>query len=175
MRLSDLQHKFLRQAFSKSGHALPPVLAINAGGAATVKTTNAINYSIDGKWFTKAALAALVLATDATLQAQVTGSASYGVQPISTTVYYLGIVDATGTVKFLQGTYNGQAFTPYIGPKGSGDIPSPLLLGDTYAPFGVIKIVTNASTTFTPATTALDAAGLTVTFTDIDQIPSTNI
>ena len=53
---------------------------------------------------------------------------------------------------------------------GTGGIPA---LPAGYCPIGAIKVKTAAATTFTPGTTALDAAGLTVTFTDLSQLPLT--
>lgn len=136
-----------------------PVLAINAASAATVKTTNALVFSIGGIAYTKAALAAQVL-TNAVGPA---GTGVY-VQPISTTVYYTIAVNAAGTIKVYQGSYTGQVLgAPTPGVYGDGLVPD---IETGYAPVGGIKIVTNASATFTLGTTALDAAGVTATYAD---------
>lgn len=139
-----------------------PVLAINGAGAATVKTTNAINYAIDGIAYSKAALAAQALAV-------IPGAAAFSVQPVSTTVYYVLAVNNAGAIGVVQGTYVGQSLAvPGVG-QGDGIVPD-VPLG--WVPFGLIKITTNSSTTFTPATTALDAAGLTVSFYDLQVLPT---
>ena len=142
-----------------------PVLAISGAGAATVSTTNAIVYTIDGRIYNKAALSAQSIATIAT------GAPAEYLQPASTTVYYALCLDSSGNVRFVQGTYAGQTFlTAGRVDKGLGGVPD---IPDGYCPFGLIKVVTNASTTFNIGTTLLDAAGLTVTFIDISQLPKT--
>lgn len=165
MRLDDIQGLALRCLLGNRVSGTPAVLAINAGSAATIKTTNAINFSIDCKPILKAALSAVALAVNATLQPKITFQTTFYVQPASTTVYYLLLLNAAGTVSVLQGTYTGQTFTGANIPVGDSSIPDPQ--DAAYCAFGLIKVVTNSSTTFTPGTTALDAAGLTVTFTDL--------
>jgi hypothetical protein len=119
-------------------------LAINAASAATFKTTGTTSYTCDGIWFTKAALAAQAF------------TAGHAVQAIGTTRYYLVTLDSAGTVRTIQGTSGG----------GMPDAPA------NQTPIGAIKIVTNASTTFTPGTTALDAAGVTATYIDLCVLPA---
>lgn len=150
-------------------------LAINAGGAATVKSTGAIVYTIGGVLYTIAALAAKAITVThrADGSAVTTADPSY-VQPAETTVTYVLAVDAAGSVAVVQGSYAGQSIT-YKADKskvltGTGGIPA---LPAGYCPIGAIKVKTAAATTFTPGTTALDAAGLTVTFTDLSQLPLT--
>lgn len=173
-RLNEIQHNVLRnlignRCFSK------PVLAINAGGAATIKTTvvpaGGIVFTVDGVSKLKANLAAEVLATLAAVQREITGLDGYYVQPIGKTVYYLVCLDAAGTVYTIQGTYVGQSFTPYSNRLGDGKMPCDI--GSTLTPIGYIKVVTG-SATFTPATTLLDAANITFTFGDLSAIPSTD-
>lgn len=159
------------------------VLAINAASAATVKTTGALVFLVDGIQYTKAALSAQVLSALAaadfvasTSQAalnylQPSGLTGFYVQPASTTVYYVLCVNNAGTVKVVQGTYDGQQLLAGLSAPGKSWVPD---IPETWTPIGLIKIVTNSSTTFTPATTALDAAGLTVTFTDLAMLPSAN-
>lgn len=137
---------------------VPYVLAINAAAAATVKTTTAINYTINGAPFTKAILAAQVLAAPLLVP--------FYVQPVSTTVYFILTVNAAGVVQTYQSNFAGRRFLLNGMPvKGDGSYADGIP-GTEYV-FGVIKVITNGATTFTPATTALDAAGLTVTFTDL--------
>ena len=77
------------------------------------------------------------------------------VVPISTTAYFVLSLDASGNVTVNQGT---------------GALPD---VADSLTPFGIIKVVTNGSTTFTPGTTATNAAGVTVTFYDVSLLPAT--
>lgn len=139
------------------------VLAINAAGAATFKTTSAYSYLVDGIFKSKTALAAQAF------------SAGHAVQAAGTTLYYTVGLDAAGNVTTYQGTapsanqiaaalMNGQAASSV--PSNIADVP------DGVTAVGLIKVVTNSSTTFTPGTTLLDAAGLTVTYYDVAVLPS---
>lgn len=166
-RLNDVQHKAMRRllgnrCFSKV------VLAINGASAATVSTTvvpaGGIVYSVDGRQYLKANLAAQALTVNAAQQAVVTGQETFYVQPVSTTVYYVVCLDSAGNVRTVQGTYFGQVFVPYIAQTGDGSIPD---VGDSLTAIGMIKIATSGSVTFTPGTTALDAAGVTATYYDL--------
>lgn len=151
-------------------------LAINAASAATIKSTGAISYSVDGVCPTaKAALSAQSIAiTHNALGIAVSAGAASYVQPVSTTVYYVVALDVSGNVGVFQGTYAGQSVAAVPGVHaafyGNGGLPT---IPYTYTPIGIIKVVTNGSTTFTAATTALDAAGVTVTYTDVTTLPST--
>lgn len=146
-------------------------LAINAGSAATIKNTGAIIYSVDGVMYTKAALSAQSIAITHDQFGRAVASqpslAAY-VQPASSTVYYIVCLNAAGTVGVVQGGYSGQTITvggqPFV---SDGSMP---VVPDSYTPVGVIKIVTGA-TTFTPATTALDAANVTATYFDVSTLP----
>lgn len=131
-------------------------LAITAGGAAaTFKTVNTINFIINGIFYAKTAAAAGAFSTDATVY----------IQPVSTTGYYIVALNAAGTFKTIPGR-NGNVVE---GPT-YGFLPD---IADTLCPVGIIKVVTDSTHTFTPGTTNLDAAGLTVTYTDISVIPAT--
>jgi hypothetical protein len=158
------------------------VLAINGAGAATVKTTNALSYVIDGVQYSASALAAKSIAVTHDWQGKAVAAANAAtatavpayVQPVSTTAYYLLCVNAAGTIAVVQGSYAGQAIS-----YAPGD-PSKVLVGTGntpvepagYTAFGLIKVVTNGSATFTPGTTLLDAAGLTVSYFDLARVPT---
>lgn len=148
-------------------------LAINAGGAATVRTTGTTSFLIGGLYYTKAALAAQSMAVthDEKGRPVAEGIAAY-VQPINTTVIYVIAVNAAGTVAVVQGSYAGQVQNY---PRdlsrvetGAGGVPQE---PDGYTAIGAIKMTTNGVATFTPGTTALDAAGLTVTYHDVAILP----
>ncbi len=151
------------------------VLAINAAGAATVKTTNAIVYTSDGILYSKAALAAQSIAVthDCFGNAVAAGVAAY-VQPAGKTVHYLLSLTAAGTVQVSQGSYAGQSQTFAGDPSkvltGSGGLPK---LPDGATPFGLIKVVTANAATFNPGTTLLDAADVTATYHDLAMVPAT--
>lgn len=146
-------------------------LAINAAGAATIKSNAAFSYVNNGVKCYKAALAAQSIAPSFGL--------SY-IQPINTTVYYTIGLDALGAVCVVQGSYNGQilsldptkgvgisqAGANYVGDGSIPDVPA------GYTAIGVIKVVTNGAATFNPSVTLLDAAGLTVTYFDVTVLPS---
>jgi hypothetical protein len=150
-------------------------LAINAGGAATVKNTGAIIYAIDGVLHTKAALAAQSIAVTHGFEGKLVaaGPAAY-VQPAGTTVLYVLALNAGGDVAVVQGTYLGQTITyPADLTKivtGNGLIPTE---PDGYTAVGVIKVATANAATFTPGTTALDAADVTATYYNVAVLPIT--
>lgn len=148
-------------------------LAINAGSAATIKNTGAIIFSVDGIMYTKAALSAQSIAIthdqfgrDVTTQPSL---AAY-VQPVLKTVYYVVALNAAGTVAVVQGSYAGQSIT-YNGQVYVADGAVPVC-PDGYAPVGILKVALANAATFTPATTALDATDVTVTYYDVSVLPS---
>jgi hypothetical protein len=172
MRLSQIQNNVIRRLLANVCLS-KATLAINGAGAATIKTTGTTTYTVDGVLLSKAALAAQALVADVTgVQRNLTGLDAFYVQPINSTVYYIVVLDSAGNVKTIQGTYAG-----YVGPGpnpilGDGNLPENI--GDSFTPIGIIKVVTNGATTFTPATTLLDAAGLTVTYVDVCMCPGAN-
>lgn len=151
-------------------------LAINLAGAATIKSAGATTYTVDGIFYSKAALAAQSIAVTHNLfgfavsGAGASGPAAY-VQPANSTVIYVIALKADGTVGVVQGGYNGQSVTLPGGVVmvSKGEVPE-VPVG--YTPIGTLKVVTGA-TTFTPGTTLLDAANVTVTYTDVSLLPAT--
>jgi hypothetical protein len=172
--LKEISNGIIRLALGNSCIS-KAILAINAGGAATVKTTNAINFGVDGVLYSKAALAAQSIAVTHDAFGNPVGGnnlAAY-VQPAGTTSYLLLCVNAAGTVAVVQGTYAGQALSfPNDLSKvltGKGDIPAEPA---GYTAFGLIKVVTAGAATFQPGTTLLDAANVTATYFDLEYVPS---
>lgn len=153
------------------------VFAATGGPTATVQTAGAIVGHFGGITKSRAALAAQSLAPTH----DIFGNANTSVyaQPANTTVYHILGVNVDGTVAVVQGTYSGQNLVPPVTAGvgalansgtsfvGDGSIPS---LPAGFAPFGLLKIATGA-TTFTPGTTNLNAASVTATFWDIGLIP----
>jgi hypothetical protein len=171
-KLNDVQSKALRGVIGNHCYSRA-VLAIESAGLATVKTTvvptGGIVYSIDGITYLKANLSAEALTADATQQAIITGQSTFYVQPDGKTVYYVVCLDSSGNERTIQGTYSGQTFTPFGPQTGDGSIPD---VGDSLCPIAMMKIATSGAT-FTPASTALDAAGVTVTYYNLSAIPAT--
>lgn len=128
-----------------------------------INTTGTLTYAIDGILRTLAAL---------TSQALVTGAEAFRVQPANKTVYYVFAVNAAGTVRTFQGRWQGEPYTDVSGVSvvGDGSVPD---IPDGWAPFGMAKVVTGA-TTFTPNTTLFDAANVTTTFYDLMCLPATD-
>jgi len=172
-RLSHINDGGLRRALGNQCLSFG-TLAINAGGAATIKTTGATTYRHNGLNLTKAALSAQSFAVThrADGTAVTTDEPAY-VQPQNTSVVYVVALDATGTVAIVQGTYAGQAvtFKPDLSriETGTGFVPYEPA---GYVAIGAVKVVT-AATTFTPGTTALDAANITFTFHNVGLLPDT--
>lgn len=154
--------------------ATKATLAINAGGAATVKTTGTTSYCIDGVFYNKSALSAQSIAPTHNCFGETVGGnqpAAY-VQPANTTVFYVVSLNAAGTVAISQGSYVGQQIAyPYDLSKvltGAGGLP---VEPEGYTAIGVIKVATG-NVTFTPGTTALDAANVTATYYDVSRLPA---
>lgn len=149
-------------------------LAINAGGAATVRSTGAISYTVGGVYSTKAALSAQAITVTHRFDGKpVTAADTAYVQPINTTVVYVLALNAAGTVAVVQGTFAGQQVTygsdlSKIVTAGGG-VPQ---LPAGHTAIGAIKVATDGVATFTAGTTALDAAGLTVTYFDLALLPT---
>jgi hypothetical protein len=137
-------------------------LAINAGGAATFKTTGAYAYLVDGVFKAKAALAAQAF------------SAGHAIQPVGQTLYYTVGLDAAGTVSTYQGTApsNNQIAEALANGQPASSVASNIAdVPVNVTAVGLIKVATT-SAAFTPGTTALDAAGVTSTFYDVSVLPS---
>lgn len=172
-KLLDITTAAVREAAGTQSF-VKGILAINLATAATIKSTAAFVYSIGGIILNKAILAAQALVALPAAQFLVTGLSGFFIQPISTIVYYVVCLDALGNVFTVQGTFAGQQLTLNGMPNfvvQNGDVPD--VDKTTLCPIGLIKIATNASTTFTVGTTALDAAGLVVTYFDLaGQLPT---
>lgn len=179
MKLGDINNGPIRAGLGYRNNTRA-VLAINAASAATVKTTSAIDYTNNGVYKNKAALSAQSLVPAGYMfNWQGNAVSAFYVQPISTTVYYVIALDSSGNVNVVQGNYSGQklsndptvgvgqsvAGATWVGDGSVPDIPAGL------TPIGMLKVATNASVTFTPGTTLLDAAGVTVTYSDLELLP----
>jgi hypothetical protein len=120
-------------------------LTIGSSSAAALKIANTVQYSIGGVRYS--VTTEEVAFTDTT------------VQPISTTRYYVLAYNASGTGKIFNGT-------------NSTDLPN---IPATHCPVGYVKVVTDATGTFVPATDDLSDAAVTDTYADIAVLPLTLI
>jgi len=161
-KLSDISNANLRELLGN--RSVSRTLVNLQNGTATfdgVTEPDAIMIvEIDGGLFHIADVTNKALATLAALQNPITGQDGYYVQPAGTTVYYVWVVNAAGTSYVIQGTYSGQAFTPFKSALGDGSVPD-IAVKSTYAPIAIFKVVTDATHTFTPGTTNWDATGIT--------------
>lgn len=191
-RLDDIFSGPVKEALASTTVSSHGFGATGGAGVATVRTTSAIISQIGGVTRTRAALAGQSLAPTHDIFGQ--ANTSRYTQPINTTVYYTLGVDASGNIAVVQGTFAGQNLVPpataglgaiaQAGTSfvGDGSIPNlpetfdPVTGNRTgFAPFGLMKVQTNASATFIPGTTGLDAAGITFTFWDINLIPEVKL
>lgn len=173
--LKDISNGIIRKALGNSA-LVKGVIAINAGGAATIKTSGAINYTVDGVYYTKNQLAAQSIVVTHDRDGNPVSAAgptlpAY-VQPAGTTVYYLLCLDKGQNLAVVQGSYDGQ---PGMYPdlqraiNGQSKLPQEPV---NFVAFGLMKVVTTNGATFTPGTTALDAANVAVTYFDLEYVPS---
>jgi hypothetical protein len=136
--------------FAKPGLAIGSTVANIAYGALTytiggvfyTKNSNAVGVA---GWGTQPNNPSTALPANLTMQ----------VQAISTTRIYCVSIDAAGNIRVTQGLTDGFKPDPY-----------PMTV-----PLGYLKITTDGVTTFTPGTTALNAAGVTVVYTDVCMVP----
>lgn len=140
--------------------------------------TNTIVYLFDGQFKSYAPTDDIAFAAPTSSQlpnsyqqwALYSLSATY---PAAASTFYMVLAfDSAGTVTVFQGSYSGQdlAFRGGVG-KGDGLIPQ---IPDGFVPFGIIKVVHSAASTFVPGTTALTTSGnRTVTFYNVSLLPST--
>lgn len=140
--LKDLVAAELRKMIGTRNFAT--VVAAIGSNTAKVKTTNAAQYCINGKMYTKGATDDLWTLSGTAIPASGTGR-------------FLLCLDASGTASVVQGTSTG-----YVGVS----VP------DTVCPIAEVKIVMTSGGAFTPGTTALTGGNISaVTYTDLSVIP----
>lgn len=148
--LAGVQHRALRQMLGNV--ALNFIRLVIADTTKKAVKYDDFDFTINGTAYEQSA------ATDATL----TVLDYYGdteVQAVSTTCFYLISVNSSGVENTVKGKDDETTYLP--------------ALPDTECLIGIIKIVTNSSTTFTIGTTDFDAAGITDTFYDYTHAPVT--
>lgn len=172
-RLSSIASASLQKVLGNRCYT-KAVLARDADAATKLQTTNAATYSVGGVLYSKSALndQAATVTHRFNGDAVTTADPAY-VQPSNTKVKYVVALDAAGNVAVVQGSYAGQtiAFKADLSKvlTGTGDFPAEPA---GYTAIGYFTVETNASATFTPGTTALNAAGVTATFFDVAVLPA---
>ena len=133
-------------------------LSLTAAGLAegtnanTFKTVNTLTFTADGVFKSKNA-------TD-----NIAFKAGAKAVPPSSACLFAVWIDAAGTVSTTQG--------PIVG--ATEDCPVPTTVGGLTL-VGLIRVVTNGSTTFTAGSTDLGASGVTDTFYDCSVMPGAAI
>lgn len=122
---------------------------------AKAKTTATAEYCIDGVMYSKGATDDLFVFTDLT------------VQPISTTCFYALCLDSGGNASIINGTpVSTAAITAGTAHAYIPEIPA------TKCCVGAIKVVTDGTGTFVPATDGLDDAAVTDTYYNFSCVPT---
>lgn len=148
--------------------------ALAAGtNSGTIKTTVAIPYALDGKFYSKAITDNIAISYSGPTVYQ---AAAGGVQSVngaftggvngSTRLYLLNL-DASGNVSILPGAIVDSA------ELAAGRVA--LQFPDSpngVCTFGAMRIALTAGTTFTPGTTALAASGVTASFINLADSPA---
>ncbi len=138
-KLQDLLTGLLNRCFGICG-------LIIASTATKIKTATAVDYTINGKNYQKAATDNITITAGA-------------VQAISTFCKYLVSVDSSGTVTTTKGEDATTAVLALL-----PDLPA------DNAPIGYFQVETSGAGTFTAGTTSLAAAHVTDTYVDLGSI-----
>ena len=135
---------------SNSGYASLTAAGLTEGtNAATFKTANTLTYTSNGVFKSKNA-------TD-----NLTFSAGHTALAASQACLFGVWINAAGTVSTSQG--------PIVAAGDPCPVPGAPAANLTLV--GLIKVTTDASTTFTPGTTDLGAAGITDAYSDCMRMP----
>lgn len=119
------------------------------------RTTATAEYCIDGIMYSKGSTDDLFVFTDLT------------VQPISTTAFYALCLDASGNGSIINGTpVSTAAITAGTAKAYIPEIPG------TKCCVGAIKVVTDGTGTFVPATDGLDDGAVTDTYYNFSCVPA---
>jgi hypothetical protein len=125
-------------------------MVIKAGSSAIPKTgAGVLNFSIGGKVYSVAA------ATDMALTSVAASTVADG----KSRVFFL-FLDASSTLSIMASAAVATASIATVAVMPDYDM-------STLVPFAAIKVSNASGSTFTPATTALDAANVTVTYVNL--------
>lgn len=160
LRSISLRHRSLIDSLGNV--ALDDAGLAEGTNANTFKTANAMDFTIKGRFYSKAATDNIAFAT---------AGKAFTAQADLSTAYYVFLIDSAGAITVLQGLDSTQSPPKQDGNDVPGEIPHlPDNLSATRAVFGILKVVTSGGT-FTPGTTDLGAAAVTDTFYDVAGIP----
>jgi hypothetical protein len=130
------------------------ICAIGGTKSMIKTTTNTVQYCIDGIAYEKAPTDDLFVFTD------------LAVQPISTTCYYALCLDKSGNGSIVNGT---PVLTASItAGTAAAVIPE---VASTLCVIGAVKVVTDGTGTFVPATDGLDDGAVTDTYFNLSCVP----
>ncbi len=174
--LADISNRALRELIGTNCRSRSLVNLQNATATfdSVTEPDGIIVGSIGGFAIAPADVTNKALATLAALQNPVTGQDGYYSQPVSTTVYYLWVMNAAGTSYVIQGTYSGQVISRNGGQqsaRGDGSIPFIAVAG-TYMPIAVFKVVNGVTAVWIPGTTNWDATNVTSSAAAISVVPA---
>jgi len=130
--------------YLRSGATSAPGLAIKAAGNADAQAA-AFSYRLSGKIYAKAAIAALSLA-------------GLGVVPAGAARTAFLAINAAGTVAVVVASPDADGVTRIPEPAAGACL------------FGAVKVSNGSASAFTAGATALDAAGLTVTYSGLSGV-----
>ena len=141
--------------------------------ANTIQTANDITYTIDGKFYTKSATDNIAISYSGPSVYQ---AAAGGVQAVNgsftgavggSTRLYLIALDAAGAASIVPGAIvNTGELTAGRVALQFPDAPKGV------CPIGALRVALTAGTTFTPGSVDLSATGVTATFIDLADVPS---
>ena len=158
-------------------------LAMNTTSQANMTTANAVTYTIDGVFKSKAAISTLAFSSGHTALAS------------NQSCIFAVVLDAAGNPSTIQGgifkTALQNGVTVYVDKDWGQNVTqsqsdpyppnaavfdkniefAPVIPADR-AVIGLVKVDTGASATFTPGVTLLNATGITATFYDVMHMPA---
>lgn len=161
INLNDLDFAALRQLVGDRSYS-KGILAVHGTNAENVKTAAAVDFSVGGIMYTKAATAEFDLSALGVLNEQGEVLAALSSQAAAKDRIYLLVLNAAGTCGIIQGAAVATGTTC----KCPGTPPG-------YAPFAAVKVVNGTASAFTFGTTSLGTSGLTVTYVDLAVAPAT--
>lgn len=138
-----------------------PGFAIDAAATQDVETANEYQYTINGVGLTKAAQTGIDISA-ATFVNQEGDTVDIQSIPDDYQGYLMAIIDAAGTIKFIQGEIVAITAT----------VKRPRCPA-AHCPIGDVLIYNESAAAFVPGTTGLDTAGVTDTYADLMVVPAT--
>lgn len=145
----------------------------NGTTAGTVKTTAAINYIVDGQFYSKAITDNMSIAyTGPTVYQAPTGVGSVnggftGGSNGSTRLYALAL-NTSGALSVVPGPIVDSADLA----AGRAPLQFPVITATGQCVIGALRIAVTAGTSFVPGTTSLAAAGVTATYLNLADVPA---